>query len=264
MLEIPIFETLKEKIDFLVKNKSTLVAQKMNVIKHADVFVGVDELSGATNKAEANSDLSDKESFTVKAIINTTNVMDSHGDVHMKGIWKKSLKENKRIMHIQEHESTKFSSIIADGVDLKAYTQEFNWKELGYDQKGITEALVFESNVKKSRNAYMHDQYAKGYVNNHSVGMRYVKMALAVNDDSYEEENATWEKYIGEVVNREDAEKQGYFWAVQEAKAIEGSAVPLGSNSITPTLSMKREPSNDTHIVAEKSLQDKKNYFINL
>jgi hypothetical protein len=30
----------------------------------------------------------------------------------------------------------------------------------------------------------MFNQYAKGYVKEHSVGMRYVKLELAVNSDS--------------------------------------------------------------------------------
>lgn len=41
------------------------------------------------------------------------------------------------------------------------------------------------------------------------------------------------------VVNIEDAEAQGYFWAVLEAKIIEGSAVVKGSNYITPTRGFK-------------------------
>ena len=34
---------------------------------------------------------------------------------------------------------------------------------------------------------------------------------------------------------KEEVEKNGYFYAVYEAKAIEGSAVAIGSNPITPT-----------------------------
>jgi hypothetical protein len=72
----------------------------------------------------------------------------------------------------------------------------------------------------------MFNQYAKGYVKEHSVGMRYVKLELAVNSDSkYEqEEKAIWDKYIDEIVNKVQIEEQSY-WAVSEAKAIEGSAV---------------------------------------
>ena len=35
---------------------------------------------------------------------------------------------------------------------------------------------------------------------------------------------------------KETAIEKGYFWAVLEAKLIEGSAVVIGSNPVTPTL----------------------------
>jgi hypothetical protein len=78
--------------------------------------------------------------------------------------------------------------------------------------------------------------------------MRYVKVAMAVNDKSWPDEFKTWNKYIDQVANREDVEKQGYFFAVTEAKVIEGSAVKRGANWATPTLenNMKQEPGEPT------------------
>ena len=120
------------------------------------------------------------------------------------------------------------------------------------------------------RNEFMFNQYAKGYVKNHSVGMRYVKLELAINSESKwdVEEKEIWDKYIDDIANKEVAEERGYFWAVTEAKIIEGSAVPIGSNTITPTLEVEaknNEPSKDTHKQqeAEKSLQDRKEFLLN-
>jgi len=94
----------------------------------------------------------------------------------------------------------------------------------------------------------MFDQYAKGFVKNHSVGMRYVKLDLALNSDSKfdQEEKEVWDKHIDSVVNKQDAEDQGYFWAVSEAKIIEGSAVPVGSNQITPVLNIEGKGAGQT------------------
>lgn len=99
----------------------------------------------------------------------------------------------------------------------------------------------------------MFEQYAKGYVKEHSVGMRYVKLELAVNseDKYYRDEKEVWDKYIDQVANKETAEEQAYFWAVLEAKAIEGSAVVKGSNFATPTISV--EAVKDTSITPEPS-----------
>ena len=246
-LEIPNFQSKTELFDFMVANKNTLIAQKMNVLKEADGITcstPILTLKGETVKA--NSFSAESNEIQVKVIINTTNIMDSHKDVHIPGLWTKSLKENKRLMHIQEHKSHEFSSIIASGDDLKASVETLTWKSLGYEMKGSTQALVFNSTIKRERNPYMFNQYSKGYVNNHSVGMRYMKIFMAINDDKYEEEKAVWDKYYPEIINKDEADASGVFWAVTEAKAVEGSAVPLGSNPITPTQEIKHEPPQGT------------------
>jgi hypothetical protein len=242
-LTIPQFETKKEMIDFLVLNKETLITQKKSAVKLADGIghIQLEVERGGTTKADAN--IGNPNEIKVKAVINTTNILDSHGDVHIPGLWNKSLKENKRIMHIQEHDSSSFNKIISSGDDLNASVKTMTWKELGLNAIGSTQALVFDSTVKESRNSFMFDQYKQGFVNNHSVGMRYVKMELAVNDEEYEKEKTFFDKYISQVINRKDAEDAGYFWVVTEAKVIEGSAVPMGSNPITPTINIKSEPS---------------------
>lgn len=240
-ITIPTFETKKELYKFLVDNQESLVAQKCSSIKEADGFgasaILLTELGekGFASKAIG----SDVTEIKARLVINTTNILDSHGDVHIKGIWNKSVNENKRILHVQEHKSNQFDKIIASGDDLKASVKTYTWKELGYDAEGETEALVFDSTIKQDRNPYMFDQYAKGYVNNHSVGMQYVKVGLAVNDEDYPAQKALWDKHIVDVVNSKEAEAKGYFWVVPEAKALEGSSVPLGSNPITPTLELE-------------------------
>lgn len=233
-------KTQKERIAELIANQDEIIAQKKAAIKHGDGF-GFDPVGifSEVRKSSAQND----DSIRVRAVINTTNVLDSHNDVHLPGLWSKSLSENKRIMHLQEH-GGRFSDIIASGKDLKAYTETFTFRELGFNVDGETQALVFDSNVKAERNPFMFSQYTKGYVDNHSVGMQYVKVELAVNDPDYKRENEIWNRYIDKIyIGRERAEAQGYFFAVREAKVIEGSAVPMGSNSITPTLEMKEEPS---------------------
>ena len=101
------------------------------------------------------------------------------------------------------------------------------WKSLGYDMEGSTQALIFDATIKEERAPYMFGQYKNGYVDNHSVGMRYVTLYLCMNNDKSwaAEEKANWDKYYSEVANKEIADQYGYFWAVTEAKIVEGSAV---------------------------------------
>ena len=248
------FKTRKELFDFLIENQDSIIAQKKAVMKEADcVFFSPTATTTVNLKDQAEKsndpiDFENLDEIKVIAIINTTNLMDSHLDVHIPGLWTKSLKENKSLMHLQEHKMA-FDKIISDGNKLRAYTKTYSWGELGFDYEGDTEALVFESTIDKKRNEFMFKQYASGYVKNHSVGMRYVQLVLCINDPDYGAEYEAWEKYFPMIANKETAEDRGYFWAVKEAKAIEGSAVPVGSNFATPTLennAKSLEPSKDT------------------
>ena len=263
MLTLPKFNNKKELFTYLVENKDDLIYQKKEQFKKAD-GVGLTPVlpHGDVNatKSTPQSSLLEKDVLDAIVIINTTNIMDSHKDVHIDGLWDKSLLENKRIKHLQEHKMS-FDAIIADKDDLKAYVKTYSWKELGFDANGKTQALVFESKIKKERNPFMHEQYAKGNVDNHSVGMRYVKLVLCINDEDYGAEKEAWDKYFPMVVNSEEAEKSGYFWAVTEAKCIEGSAVVNGSNFVTPTHSIKNIEFETEKSEDEKYMEAVKNWL---
>ncbi len=238
-MDIPNFETKKERIDFIVENKSKIIASKKSQMKKADA---VSFLVPAEKNTTAKALQVEDGIIKVRAIINTTNWIDSHEDLHVPGLWKKSLQENKNIMHLQEHKM-QFDKIIADGEDLEAFTKNYTFKQLGIDIDGTTQALVFDSVVKQERAPFMYEQYLKQRVKNHSVGMQYVKLLLAVNDKDYPEYKEIWDTYYPQVANKERADELGMFWVVKEAKVIEGSAVPIGSNTVTPTL----EPEKSTH-----------------
>lgn len=261
------FETKEDLFKALRENKKALIAQKKMETKHADAVTSpivVGDAKQGANKA-ANTSIADVGQIQVKSVINTTNVMDSHSDVHLPGIWSKSVKERKDLYLLQEHKMA-FDHIISD--EVKASVEQMSWKDLGVSYEGKTEALVFDSSIDKDRNPFMFDQYAKGRVKNHSVGMRYVKMQLALNSENKydKEEKEVWDKYIDQVANKEEAEAQGYFWAVHEAKIIEGSAVPMGSNTITPTISTEavedtsksNEPGATTHFNVSEAIQNLK------
>jgi hypothetical protein len=66
--------------------------------------------------------------------------------------------------------------------------------------------------------------------------MRYIKLVTCIDDDDYPVQKENWDKYIEMVANRDEAEADGYFWAILEAQVVEGSAVVFASNCMTPTL----------------------------
>lgn len=238
-----------DEIKRIKENKSLIIAEKKSVMKQADACdadIYHVNTKGEAVKAEG-SDTTDTERITAKIVINTTNLIDSHCDCHIPGLWNKTLKENKSPYHLQEHQ-LKFDKVISDQVTASVKTM--SWASLGQPFEGNTQALIFDSIIEKERNEYMFKQYLKGWVRNHSVGMRYVNLFLCINSEEryYQEEKDNWDKYYPQVANKSVAEELGYFWAVTEAKMVEGSAVPIGSNYATPTISVKSEPSDkDTH-----------------
>ena len=241
-IKIPKFDTQKELFTWLKDNQEDIIYQKKSEIKKCDDDFGFSVVVLKPEGVFKDDGDSSENEIKVRAIINTTNIRDSHKDVHINGIWKKSLSENKRIKHIQEHQMS-FDKIIADNDDLNVFTKTYAWKQLGFDFEGKTQALVFDSNVKKSRNSTMFKEYKENNVDNHSIGMMYVKMKFALNskDEEDKELKAEYDKHIDKILNKDEVEKDGYFWAVYEAKVIEGSAVPMGSNPMTPTLNTKQE-----------------------
>lgn len=243
------FDSQEELFKALKENKKTLISIKRSTDKHAEAVSYVMPI--VNGKANANKSEMVNENLpntlAVKCVINTTNFLDSHGDVHINGIWNKSVSDNngKGFLHLQEHER-EFDMVISD--NAQASIQSLTWKELGLPYNGKTEALIFDSVIEKRRNEFMLNQYANGWVKNHSVGMRYVKLELAINSEAEwdAEEKAVWDKYYPVIANKDVADERGYFWAVTEAKIIEGSAVVMGSNSATPTLNNKSEAVDDT------------------
>ena len=261
-MKIPSLQTKEDKIAYLVANKNFILDAKKSQIKYADAIDAplsfLLDGKDTTDKAEI---LTDVTNIKVKAVINTTNLVDSHMDLHLKGIWNKSLKENKSPYLLKMHRMD-FDSVISERV--KASVAEYDFKDLGFDYEGKTQALIFDAEIDKSDSAGMFEWYAKNRVKQHSVGMRYVKIQLAVSDPRYKEENEVWEKYYPEIANKDAVDSEGYFYAVTEAKFIEGSAVLRGSNFVTPTLEVEplkstpnNEPSLDTQITQVKE-------FINL
>lgn len=251
MIQTPTFKNKAELFDWLIENKSALIAQKKSAIKEADAIsfqAPIINDKGGVCKSESEIPATATK-IKVRSIINTTKIMDSHSDVHIDQIWNKSLKENKENYLCNQHNFS-FEGIISDNV--KAFVKQMTWKELGFDFEGNTQALVFDSVIDKSDNPMMFDKYRQGKVKNHSVGMRYVSLKMAINDDRYENEKATWDKYIDMVANKEDAEVQGYFWAVTEAKVIEGSPVVKGSNYATPTQRVEETKTDAVIDTAEK------------
>lgn len=230
-------------LKYLFENKSALMKQKKSMIKHADaISAACVPFYQRDGVEKADTIPADVDKIRVKPVINTTYLMDSYDDVHIDGIWDNSLKENNPDYLINSHKFD-FENVISD--EVKVYVKTLSWKELSLDFKGETQALIYDSVISKDDSPSMFDKYRTGRVKQHSVGMQYVDFDLALGDKRYKDEYERWEKYIDRIANKSLAERKGYFWAIVEAKNIEGSAVLRGANFATPVLSV-REAKQET------------------
>ena len=228
---------------FIKKNfediqKAKLIEYKNNANKAIDI--NTLEANFTPKIEDITSDI-----IEVKALVNSTNIIDSHLDLHSFKTWNKSVKDNKSTYVLDQHENNLNTVLSRKGININ---EQMNFKDFGFkDMEFIANMSKFILNFKDNPKRF--EQYAKGEITNHSVGMLYVmgKIELAYYDEESQKNMDFFEKVKSEALNPEIADVNGYVWYVSEAIKREGSPVVFGSNPITPTLEVKNyEPSNDT------------------
>lgn len=228
----------KELFKYLIENKTQLINEKKSVLKYTDAFSFKSFINtkDAANKADTGI-AADATQVRVKVVANTALWCDSQMDVLLPDAAKRSIKERKNLIpHLHDHNHSVEAKI---GEVANIYLEDMTLKDLSINKPGSTQVIIFETDVIKSYNDKVFNQYKLGKINQHSIGLQYVKIELAVNDEEYEKELDFWNKYIDKVINKELVEERGFFWVVSEFKLLENSCVLFGSNEITPTLDVK-------------------------
>ena len=224
----------EKRLEFVKANKAAILKAKKGQLKTCDAIYSAPRQTKTTaTKADGTG-----ESGVYEIVGNSVGFLDSHQDVSMRGSFDKTVRERGKQEPILIYHDHAPSAIFARnmGVEVK----EIAIAQLGYDMVGTTQ--VVSAKIAPVYDAHMATLYANGEVKQHSIGLKYVKIELAMNDESDNEAFANWNKYLPEVINRSDAEKLGYFFAVKEQQLFEISAVVFGSNQYTPTLSLQNEP----------------------
>jgi hypothetical protein len=224
-----------KEIRYVVVNKAALLKMKASEIKRSEpVSTKLSITKVSSNKSFLFENDENEGTLKRTIVANTYNWMDTHDDVLLNGVFAKSIKERgANAPHLHDHV---FELSAKVGNPIRYYEAAINWKDVGLDIVGATESLFLESEILKEYNSLVYNEYLKGRINQHSVGLRYIKMALAVDDKDYEDEYKIWKSYIDQIGNKEKVQEQGYFFAVREAELIETSAVLLGANELTPTM----------------------------
>ena len=260
-------------VEEIIKRKEELINIKKSATKYSDVCKMLPIKDDSEGVLKLDVDLgSDLAQDMVKVIANTYYWLDSHGDVHVKGCFTKSISEQLpagKIFHFDNHEHS-FAAKVGNVENTEE--RKVKWSDLGVTKEGTTICVVGTTKLVSDYNKQVFDAYKSGQIDQHSVGMQYVNLALAVNNPSEEEEYKLWQAVYPLLGNPEKADGQGYFWVIKEAKLKEYSCVLWqGSNSLTPT-SKDLDPSNDDNQNTEEPVTEplkdtqeaQKQFFINL
>jgi len=258
----------KERLKFLVENEKDLKAEKKSLIKKCDpvscapsTFEYVAEGNGFTKKAIINGKIPpDAEVFNAVVVANTSMWCDSHMDVLLKNSAKKSIQQRGRaglIPFIHDHIYELTARIATVN---RIFYQDVELRKLGVKQDGTAQCLMFDGDIRRELNEEVFNLYRKGYVNQHSIGLRYIDLMLAINepdDEFYEPYYKVWKKYIDDIINKDYVVEQGYFWAVPEYELLENSGVLLGSNVLTPIYSIGDPDTEDDEAKGEGATTSK-------
>lgn len=253
------FSTHEEMFMALKANENKIIGlKKAQVYKSCEKggvsFLNLD-ISKVSGQLKGDFDI---KSDHIYPVISTTRYMDSHKDVHFDGCFTKTISEQKGKVHYALDHKLQWDSIITWPKDVTMFVSPIDWSLVGKNYIGKTEGLVFDIPKTAVRADVLSAIENKASDFENSIRMGYDKIKLAINSTNKDlkENKDYYDSRINDIANREQAEKDGYFWGVEELRIHkEGSLVVAGgSNDATGIIiseaaastSGKKEPDNAT------------------
>lgn len=193
-------------------------------------------------------------------IVSTTEYMDSHSDVHFKGCFKKTVKEQQgKINYTLDHE-LKWDSIIAWKEDVRMFIADVNWGIVGKDYEGTTQALVFEIRKDKIKRKDVLEAIENKSSNfENSIRMIYHKIKLGIDSENpdLKENKAYYDEKINEISNKERVEEQGFFWGVEELGIHKEASLVVSGGSNDATCIYQKEEEKEPDISTQNKDENK-------
>lgn len=242
--QIPLHLTGKALYQWLIKNKDLLIKKKKSMPVFTaplayDVSFITPVKSGGVKAAGKDDETIDPDTLRANVVGNASWFCDHYLDVLSEKCYDKTVEE-KGVggvypPHIEDHI---YKSTAHVGDVLNVYTKRIQLRKLGLDKDGSTNCVCWETDIRKAYNEKVFLFYKNGKINQHSIGLWYVRIELAVNDEEYQKEYEIWKKNYEKIINKEPVDKYGFFWFVSEIKLIEVSCVLFGANELTPTINI--------------------------
>jgi len=267
-VSIPDFATKDGLFSYLKDNESKIIKQKKSLPIESDDFDwGCLPVNEKQTVKESGEKLNEGE-IEVNAVANLSGWCDTYMDVMIKDSWKKTIQDKSIVYHLKNH---KYSTDDIVGKDAELYTKNFDVSYFGI-QSDVekAQALMMRSIVSKEYDRKTYLLYKDGQIKQHSIGLQYVQIKLCL-DSNVEEDKAykdNWNKYYGEVINKDLVNKYGFFWAVVEAKILENSCVLFGANKNTPVYSTGENkaadeaPENEPPAGTQDEAKQKSNFYL--
>ena len=227
----------KDKLKFLKENKKEVLAEKKHTIKHTDSIYSTPNRV-ATKAAGAGTN------GVYRIVGNSCLFMDSHEDVSMPGSFNRTVNGGAQYAKFLKNHQHNTDGII--GRNTKVAIEQVPIRELNYEAEGSTECFVMYAQAIKEVDEKVFNAYKNGLIDQHSIGLQYVKIELAINDPEEKREFELWTKYVDNIINKEVALERNYFFCIFEQKVLELSAVLWGSNPYTPVAEGKKSAGSDS------------------
>jgi len=196
--------------------------------------------------------------------VNTTLVLDSHEDLHVNGLWGKSVKEQQGNVYLVADHELCIDSVIVRKEHIKMFTAKLPFSMLGYEYSGDTEALIYQIPKDKIIHDKVKQWLESGDSIEASVRMQYVVIEFAMDSNAPEDIKAKerYDEYLPIIANKDDFDYIPYFFVIKEAKNVrESSLVIFGSNPVTGNI-YNIEPTKVTQeIDPPKSSQEVKSFY---
>lgn len=239
-----VFSSKEELFDQLRVNKDLIIdAKKSEIYKSVDKEQAVSVKSIDLLKFMDQNKAMTVDDNYYYFVVNSTKILDSHEDLHVDGIWNKSVKEIQGKNYLVEDHGLEISKVIARKEHIEIFTARVPFSVIGKRYAGDTEVLVYKVLKSKIISPTVKEWLDSGDTIECSVRMQYVTVLLAMdsNAPSDKTEKKNYDDYIDQIANRKDFDYIPYFFIIKEAKNVrESSLVVFGSNSSTGIISNKK------------------------
>lgn len=190
---------------------------------------------------------------------NSTRILDSHEDVHIDGLWKKTIQEKQfKNYVVTDHELEILNTVVRKEY-VEIFTAKIPFSLLGKSYSGNTEVLIYKFPKDKIQIPVVKEWLESGDELQGSVRMRYIKFLCCIDSNNPDDIDfkTNYDKYYPYIANKDEFEYIPYFFAILEASnEKESSFVIYGSNQVTGQINTENkqagkpleqnEPSNDT------------------